>query len=73
MTETPYITVPEVAEYLGMHRNTIYRACQAGGIPHKRVGGKILIPKYWVVTLDSSEEMEEPPAEAKLPESVEQP
>ncbi len=38
-------TVPEVAEILGIGRNTAYEVCRKGEIPTIRIGGRILIPR----------------------------
>lgn len=35
------LTVPEVAEFLGAARATVYAWCQQGKIPHVRVGDLI--------------------------------
>jgi excisionase family DNA binding protein len=38
-------TVLEVAEILGIGRNTAYEVCRNGEIPTIRVGGRVLIPR----------------------------
>lgn len=38
-------TVSEVAEILGIGRNTAYDCCRNGEIPTVRIGGRILIPR----------------------------
>lgn len=38
MTEQPVLTLQQVARYLNVHRNTIYRLAQRGGIPAFKVG-----------------------------------
>ena len=38
-------TVPEVAEILGIGRNTAYESCRAGEIPTLKIGGRILVPR----------------------------
>ena len=52
----PSVTVParvalsvrEVAELLGVHRNTIYVQIKRGGIPVVYVGAKPLVPMKWI-------------------------
>ncbi|WP_226036773.1 helix-turn-helix domain-containing protein [Aquibacillus saliphilus] len=39
------ITVQQVAEYLGVHTDTIYDLVRAGSLPHIRFGRKILFSK----------------------------
>ena len=38
------LTVNEVAELLGMSRNSIYNGIRRGEIPHIRIGKLVLIP-----------------------------
>lgn len=38
-------TVVEVAEILGIGRNTAYESCRNGEIPTIKIGGRILIPR----------------------------
>ena len=38
-------TVPEVAQILGIGRNTAYESCRAGEIPTVRVGTRVLVPR----------------------------
>ncbi|MGF1600314.1 MAG: helix-turn-helix domain-containing protein [Acidimicrobiales bacterium] len=38
-------TVPEVAQILGIGRNTAYESCRVGEIPTVRVGGRVLVPR----------------------------
>ncbi|GAB3799005.1 helix-turn-helix domain-containing protein [Virgibacillus kimchii] len=35
------MTVKEMAAYLGIHRDTVYKMVRAGEIPHYRLRGKI--------------------------------
>lgn len=37
-------TVIEVAEILGIGRNTAYESCRNGEIPSIRIGGRVLVP-----------------------------
>lgn len=37
-------TVVEVAEILGIGRNTAYESCRNGEIPSVRIGGRVLVP-----------------------------
>lgn len=47
MGEKLVLSVREVAESLGVHPNTIYRLVETGGIPHGRVGHRIVISRAW--------------------------
>lgn len=38
-------SVPEVAQRLGIDRNTVYQAVKEGQIPSIRVGRRILVPR----------------------------
>ena len=38
-------TVLEVAEILGIGRNTAYEICRTGEIPTIRIGGRVLVPR----------------------------
>lgn len=38
-------SVAEVAERLGVSRNTVYRAAKKGDLPSMRVSGRLLIPR----------------------------
>jgi excisionase family DNA binding protein len=42
------LSVREVAELLGVHRNTIYVQIKRGSIPVVYVGAKPLVPMKWV-------------------------
>ena len=39
------LSVPEVARILRVSRGTAYDYCQRGLIPHKRLAGRIIIPR----------------------------
>ncbi|MDC3418069.1 helix-turn-helix domain-containing protein [Aquibacillus salsiterrae] len=47
------VTVKEVAEYLGIHTDTVYDLVNEGSFPHLRFGRKILFSKdaidLWVL------------------------
>ena len=43
------LSVREVAELLGVHRNTIYLQIKRGTIPVVYVGSKPLVPRNWIV------------------------
>jgi excisionase family DNA binding protein len=51
MTAPPRLalSVREVAELLGVHRNTIYLQIKRGTIPVVYVGTKPLVPRKWIV------------------------
>jgi excisionase family DNA binding protein len=40
--ERKSMAVKEMASYLGVHRDTVYKMVRAGEIPHYRLRGKIL-------------------------------
>lgn len=40
-----FLTVVEVAKYLGMHKLSVYRAIKNGTIPYKRIGKNIRVSK----------------------------
>jgi excisionase family DNA binding protein len=42
---TPYLTVPQAAEYTGIDKTALYRAIRKGEIPVLRVGRAIRIPR----------------------------
>ena len=42
------LSVREVAELLGVHRNTIYIQIKRGSIPVVYVGAKPLVPMKWI-------------------------
>jgi excisionase family DNA binding protein len=41
-------TVREVADLLGVHRNTIYTQVKQGRIPVIYIGSKPLVPRRWI-------------------------
>ena len=45
-TQTPLLTIPQVARRLGLHRDTVYRKVAAGEIPALRLGenGPLRVP-----------------------------
>ena len=46
---TPWITVPEAAEYLGVGVDTIYDACARRGLKHSKLGhSTIRLKREWV-------------------------
>jgi excisionase family DNA binding protein len=42
------LSVREVAQLLGVHRNTVYSQIQRGSIPVVYVGTKPLVPRRWI-------------------------
>ncbi len=44
-TSKKVMSVKEVTEYLGVSQSTVYEKCAEGSLPHKRLGGRILIVK----------------------------
>jgi excisionase family DNA binding protein len=42
------LSVREVAQLLGVHRNTVYSQIQRGAIPVVYVGTKPLVPRRWI-------------------------
>lgn len=42
------LTVREVAQLLGVHRNTVYLQIRRGSIPVVYVGTKPLVPRQWI-------------------------
>ena len=43
--ERATMTIPEAAVYLGISRNSAYKAAREGGIPSVRVGNRLIVPK----------------------------
>lgn len=43
-----YLSTSQLAEILGVHRETVYRAIRRGEIPHIKILSKILIPKSFL-------------------------
>jgi len=37
-------TIAEVGQLLGLSENSVRKAIREGTIPHKRIGGRVLIP-----------------------------
>ena len=46
----PWLNVSEAAEYASLSRDTIYTACERGGLRHVHVNGrrKILLRPQWI-------------------------
>jgi excisionase family DNA binding protein len=42
------LSVREVAQLLGVHRNTVYLQIRRGSIPVVYVGAKPLVPRQWI-------------------------
>jgi excisionase family DNA binding protein len=53
--ERQTITIEEIADILGIHRNTAYRAAKRGEIPTIRVGGRLLVPKVVLIRILAGE------------------
>ena len=51
----PYITIPQLAEMMGVSRTTVYRRVKSGEILAERVGHAHLIPEGEVHRLLSTE------------------
>lgn len=46
---SPWITVQQAADYLGVGKDMIYAACQAGEMAHSKLGhGTIRLKRQWV-------------------------
>ena len=43
--ERATMTIPEAAVYLGVSRNSAYKAAREGSIPSVRVGNRLIVPK----------------------------
>lgn len=54
-----FYTVDEVAESMGLSRDSVYEAMDRGDIPEARIGGRRLIPAAafdrWVASLNQSQ------------------
>jgi len=48
IVERVALSVREVAQLLGVHRNTVYLQTQRGAIPVVYVGTKPLVPRQWI-------------------------
>ncbi|MFI7195306.1 helix-turn-helix domain-containing protein [Nocardia nova] len=44
----PTVSVPQVAQLLGLGRSTVYAAVQSGQIPAIRIGHRVRIPSRWI-------------------------
>ncbi|MEM9043478.1 MAG: helix-turn-helix domain-containing protein [Pseudomonadota bacterium] len=43
-----FLSVPEVARKMGVHRNTVLNYIKKGAVPSTRLGRKILIPRTFI-------------------------
>jgi excisionase family DNA binding protein len=43
-----WLSVAEAAERLGCHPRTVYDGVQDGTVPGRRVGRRVLIPRWWL-------------------------
>lgn len=48
LSERLFMSVPEVADVLGVDQRTLRRAAEDGQVPSVRVGVRILIPTTWL-------------------------
>ena len=48
-TEPLFVRVHEASRLLGVPRSTLYREVQRGSIPSRKIGGAVIIPKWFVV------------------------
>lgn len=57
-----YFTVAEVADFLRVHRNTIYRAIEAKKLPYVQIGAQFRIPASHFIKygLDDADAPDEP-------------
>lgn len=46
--EQKYCSPRQAAVALGCSEYLVYRECLTGGIPHRKVGQRILIPVWWL-------------------------
>lgn len=44
-TQREVMSVEQVAEFLGLGRNTVYDAANRGQLPHRRVGRRLLFSR----------------------------
>lgn len=49
MTPAEVLNVNQVAELLGLGRNTVYEAASRGEIPHRRVGRRLIFSRAAVM------------------------
>jgi excisionase family DNA binding protein len=49
VTAPEVLTVEDVAELLGLGRNTVYDAANRGEIPHRRVGRRLIFSRSAVL------------------------
>jgi len=43
MNETPYLSIPEAADFLRISKRSVRRHIKAGILPHCKLGGRILL------------------------------
>lgn len=56
MSIAEVLTVEQVAELLGLGRNTVYEAVSRGDIPHRRVGRRLIFSRSAVLEWLSGKE-----------------
>ena len=70
--QTLVLTVPEAAELLRISRNLAYELVHQGGLPHIRLGRRILIPRFgleqWIAR-EAGLPQRPPPVVSSLPQS----
>lgn len=49
MSESEVLSVDQVAELLGLGRNTVYDAAGRGEIPHRRIGRRLIFSRTAVL------------------------
>jgi excisionase family DNA binding protein len=49
MTAAEVLNVQQVAQLLGLNRNTVYDAANRGEIPHRRIGKRLLFSRSAVL------------------------
>lgn len=47
-TQSLFISVTETARLYGVSPNHVWRELERGGIPHTKMGRRVLIPRQWV-------------------------
>ena len=55
VTEKLTVSVNEAAKILGLSRNAAFAACKKGEIPTLRIGKRLLVPKYKLMSLINGE------------------
>jgi len=51
MSKTKTVRIDEAAAFLGIGRNSAYKAAKTGQIPSVRIGGIILVPRSALETM----------------------